>query len=150
MLSKTFVLAGNATFTVDIPHEWAATHGSKPHYTFMVRKKEDRSRQGQHVYFVSILSGPDNTHDYKYVGMLNAQTGAVRSTAKSAMPADSLPIRLLNRSLALVWTGDTSPMEQAGFKLHHEGRCGRCRRKLTVPESIESGLGPECRGLAAA
>jgi hypothetical protein len=29
-------------------------------------------------------------------------------------------------------------------EVHHEGRCGRCGRALTVPESIESGFGPEC------
>jgi hypothetical protein len=29
----------------------------------------------------------------------------------------------------------------------HEGRCGRCGRKLTVPESIESGFGPECASI---
>ena len=29
----------------------------------------------------------------------------------------------------------------------HEGICGRCGRKLTVPESVERGLGPECAGL---
>jgi hypothetical protein len=27
---------------------------------------------------------------------------------------------------------------------HHEGKCGRCGRLLTVPSSIESGIGPEC------
>ena len=26
----------------------------------------------------------------------------------------------------------------------HEGRCGRCARKLTDPTSIASGFGPEC------
>ena len=28
----------------------------------------------------------------------------------------------------------------------HDGKCGRCGRKLTVPESIQSGLGPVCAG----
>ena len=28
-----------------------------------------------------------------------------------------------------------------------EGRCRKCNRRLTNPESIESGLGPECRKL---
>lgn len=144
MLSKSFVTAGNATFTIEVPVDWASAHGSKPHYTFKVRKKEDRNSAGKFVWFASILSGPDNTSDYKYIGILNADSGMVRTTAKSAMPADSLPVRLLNRSLALVWGGDTTKMETAGFKLHHEGRCGRCGRKLTVPESIETGLGPEC------
>jgi hypothetical protein len=31
-----------------------------------------------------------------------------------------------------------------GLEVWHEGRCGRCNRKLTVPASIESGFGPEC------
>jgi predicted metal-dependent hydrolase len=31
-----------------------------------------------------------------------------------------------------------------GFNVHHEGKCGRCGRLLTVPSSIESGIGPEC------
>jgi len=26
----------------------------------------------------------------------------------------------------------------------HEGRCGACNRKLTVPDSISAGLGPKC------
>ncbi len=26
----------------------------------------------------------------------------------------------------------------------HEGKCARCGRKLTTPESIQRGLGPEC------
>jgi hypothetical protein len=33
-----------------------------------------------------------------------------------------------------------------GVVIWHEGRCGRCGRRLTVPESIESGYGPECIG----
>jgi hypothetical protein len=30
------------------------------------------------------------------------------------------------------------------LEIWHEGSCLRCGRKLTVPESIESGYGPEC------
>jgi len=29
-------------------------------------------------------------------------------------------------------------------QVYHEGRCGRCGRKLTTPASIEAGFGPEC------
>lgn len=34
------------------------------------------------------------------------------------------------------------------LEVWHEGRCGRCGRALTVPESIASGIGPVCEGLA--
>ena len=33
------------------------------------------------------------------------------------------------------------------LEVWHEGRCGRCGRALTVPESIERGIGPECVGI---
>jgi hypothetical protein len=32
----------------------------------------------------------------------------------------------------------------AQVEFWHEGYCGRCGRELTVPESIERGLGPQC------
>ena len=140
MITKNFVTAGNSIFTLEIPGDWAAQHGCRPHYTFRVRKKDGQ----RPVFFVSILSGPDNTKDYQYVGIL--VDGRVKTTAKSRLHQTSTPVRLLNWSLQLVWEGDTSPIEQAGFRLHHEGRCGRCGRRLTVPESIETGLGPECAG----
>lgn len=143
MVTKNFITAGNATFTLEIPHDWAYSHNCKPHYTFKVRKKE--GRDGQPIFFVSILSGPDNESDYRYIGLLTI-SGQVRTTAKSALQSDSIPVRLLNRTLALIWNGDLTNLVEAGFKVHHEGRCGRCGRKLTVPESIETGLGPECAG----
>ena len=34
----------------------------------------------------------------------------------------------------------------AGYTLHLEGRCVICNRKLTDPESIETGIGPVCAG----
>lgn len=30
------------------------------------------------------------------------------------------------------------------FQFWHEGRCARCGRRLTVPDSIATGFGPEC------
>jgi len=143
MIGKQFVTAGNATFTLELPHDWAYSHGCKPHYTYKVRKKV--GKDGKPVFFVSILSGPDNESDYRYIGILTFD-GQVRTTAKSALQPTSMPVRLLNRTLRLLWNDDLTDLTEAGFKLHHEGRCGRCGRKLTVPESVETGLGPECAG----
>jgi hypothetical protein len=33
-----------------------------------------------------------------------------------------------------------------GYRLLVEGTCVRCNRRLTTPESIESGIGPVCAG----
>lgn len=116
-VSKEFVLAGNATFTVQLPAGM-----ERPHYTYRVQKIEANDRWPE-SYFVKLLTGPDNTSDYSY--------------------------RLLNRVLARVWTEDHAAYEQFGYSTHHEGKCGRCGRKLTVPRSVETGIGPECEKMLA-
>lgn len=142
-VTKQFVLAGKATFTVELPEEFRTKNSLKPHYTFRV---EHKAANGQYkeAWFVKYLTGSDNTRDYSYVGVLNAETGQVRTTSKSKLQDNSLVFKLLNRTLALIWLEDVSPMESQGFGLHHEGRCGKCGRLLTTPESVQRGIGPEC------
>ena len=68
-------------------------------------------------------------------------------TAKSRVKADAFSFRLLNRVLARIWDDGLGAVEAAGYKVHHEGKCGRCGRKLTTPESCLRGIGPECWAL---
>jgi hypothetical protein len=68
----------------------------------------------------------------------------VRTTAKSSYLPTSAPVVALNWALGKVWAGRELP---GGATLQHAGHCGKCNRLLTVPESVESGLGPECSGL---
>lgn len=138
MIGKEFILAGKAIFTVsNNKGEW---------YTFRVKHKEAEGRF-QEAWFVSLLTGPDNTASYTYLGMLSPQaldaSQRVRLTAKSKYSESSKPVQVLRWALHLVWTGGTFP---EGYAIKHEGRCGRCGRLLTVPESIDRGIGPECYG----
>ena len=145
-VTKQFVLAGKATFTIEVPESFRTEKPDldlKPHYTFRVEHKA-ATGQYKEAWFAKLLTGPDNTRNYSYIGMLNADQGIVRTTAKSKLAGDSIVIKLLNRTLALVWAGDIAPLEAQGFKLHHEGRCGKCGRVLTTPTSVEIGIGPEC------
>lgn len=138
-INKTFVLAGDATFTVELP-----PGSAQPHYTYRVQKTEATPRYPQPGYFVKLLTGPDNEGDYSYLGKLDENSGAVILTAKSKLPPDAFPVRLFNRICNRIWLDDCEAYEQHGYRVHHEGRCGRCGRKLTVPESVETGIGPEC------
>lgn len=142
-VSKEFVTAGKATFTLEIPEAFAAMHKTPPHYTYRVRHKEASMRFPE-AWFVSLLTGSDNESSYTYMGMLNPEDGSVSLTKKSGYVKDTMAVRLLERSLSRVWAGESDKIEAAGFKLHHCGFCGRCGRTLTVPSSIESGIGPEC------
>ena len=143
MLTKNFMTAGKAIFTVEVPENIRTAHG-KPHYTYRIKASKPNAQYPNPTYFVGVLTGPNNTQDYAYIGILDTVTGTVRTTAKSKFGNDSFTVKLVNRVLNRVWNNDVEPIFNAGFNLHHEGKCGRCGRKLTVPQSIESGIGPEC------
>lgn len=128
MLKKDFILGGNATFTVQNP--------KGEHYTFKVRQpKPDQP------FFVSLLTGPDNVNSFTYLGILFGDTGDFILTRKSTMTPASLPIRVINFALRCLWGKQVLP---EGYQIRHEGKCGCCGRKLTTPESLDRGIGPEC------
>jgi len=127
-INERFLTAGRAIFTVSNPK------GER--YTYRISKKD--TERGS-IYFGSLLTGSDNESDYTYMGLVTGDT--VRTTAKSAYPATSKPVAVLGWALQVVNGKRTLP---EGYAIHHEGRCGRCGRTLTVPESVESGIGPEC------
>lgn len=146
MLSKSFMLAGKATFTVEVAEGFKNQFRTQPHYTFRITRKE---YNGEPMYFAALLAGADNENDYVYMGTVNPFNGALRLTGKSKLGAGAWPVKILGRVLAAVWSEKQDAIGAAGWGLHHDGKCGRCARTLTVPESIKCGIGPECRRLAA-
>lgn len=127
-----FLAGGRAKFTAS---------GNGRHYTFQVKKPKNKD-----VYFVSLLSGPDNQNSYTYMGVYNPQRQALYLTAKSAYAKDSIPVRTFRWVLKVL---DGTGQIPDGYNIEHSGRCGRCNRELTEPESLATGLGPVCRQKAA-
>lgn len=138
-VTMDFIKAGKAIFTVD--------NGRGTHYTYKVSKKEDGDRT---IWFVNLLTGPDNTSNYTYIGMLVKGQGqfqkrhSCRMTKASKMYADSRPVRVFDWAMGVVEGFREIP---DGYSIQHNGRCARCARLLTDPESIRLGLGPVCRDL---
>lgn len=129
-MGRDFILGGRAIFTLT---------GRTTRFTYRVDKVDGQG--GRPVFFVKLLTGPDNLQDYTYMGMVDATNGFVRLTARSTYREDSLPVVAIRWALPQLFAGHALP---AGASILHEGRCGRCGRTLTVPESITSGFGPEC------
>jgi hypothetical protein len=130
---KDFVLAGKSIFTVQ---------NEKTGNRFTFRVKQSGGPDGKQVWFVGVLNGPDNHSNYAYIGTIfgNGQKLDFRHTKKSTVKPDAQSFKVFEWMLK-------NNLELPGFvKIHHEGFCGRCGRRLTVPESIELGLGPECAG----
>jgi len=125
----TFMLAGNARFTV-------VSTKTGTRFTFRVRaaKGEDDNR-----HFVSVLTGSDNNGDFTYLGTIfNGDTYS--HGRRSDIGFDAPSARAARWALPRLLKGEG----HAQMEVWHEGRCGRCARALTVPESIASGFGPEC------
>lgn len=165
---EEFIFAGNATFTL-------VSLKTGVRFTYKVRvKKEDVERLAweedvrlhavEHgneleygpsfttsdvAYFVNLLRGPDNTADFAYMGVVRKDPPRFFWTQASGKVSRNAPAHK-----ALVWMLDAMRCRRdvlgSSLEVWHEGRCGRCGRKLTVPESIAAGLGPECAGRLAA
>lgn len=121
-----FALAGNARLTLQ-------SEKTGDRFTFRVRKAKDAD-----LHFVSLLTGADNENDFEYLGTIRA--GQFSHGRKARIGADAPSARAIAWAWPHIMAGNIPP----ALAIFHEGRCGRCNRALTVPESIESGIGPEC------
>ncbi len=121
-----FALAGNATFTVT-----SLRTGTR--FTYKIRQPKPES-----PHFVSVLTGPNNDENYTFLGTIfpgNVYVHGKRSTISMSAPAATAFNWLWNHR-------DT--VKNFQIQINHAGKCCRCGRTLTVPASIESGIGPEC------
>jgi Family of unknown function (DUF6011) len=128
--ARAFALAGNAILTISSLRTGA-------HYTYRVKQAKDSetSQPKPGTYFVSLLNGPDNENDYAYLGMV--QNGRFTLTKASKGGARSPSVVAFEFFMR-------TPTLHPQMEIRHEGRCGRCGRTLTVPSSVDAGIGPEC------
>jgi hypothetical protein len=88
---------------------------------------------------LSLLTGPDNNHDYKSFAFVN-DDGRIHVWQKYRGQGNWNAYAHMIRMIVV----EEDPQWVEKYDHLLEGRCARCNRKLTVPESIESGYGPEC------
>lgn len=147
---SNFVLAGNSTFTL-------RNKETKARYTYKVRRPRRRvdnpDGEGhkmvlQDYFEVFLLCLPENASitSYQKFGELHLD---------DELDLEWTRTRNLQAGEAIRgWEWFWGKLEQARvekrelnfqrLEFWHEGRCGRCGKKLTVPESIADGLGPKC------
>lgn len=96
------------------------------------------NKDGFKTYFISIRIGKS----LEYAGHMsvNIEEGKMKyfQGRKGAVSGDNQAVK----ALMYVMT-HTNCMPEC-VKVMHLGKCGRCGRKLTDPESIQRGLGPTC------
>ena len=117
-----FILAGNSTVTFLNPET-----GNR--FTYKVKKAKDSD-----LYFVSVLTSPDV---YTYIGYI---TKEFRYGKKSKITNSAQSVKVFNYIFKKLKSENLSD----NIEIWHNGKCGKCGRKLTVPSSIDTGIGPEC------
>jgi len=129
--AQTFILAGKATVTL-------VSVSTGVRFTFKVTQPRDDA-----PHFVKVLTGSDNTSDYGFLGtVFDRETYRHGRRSRIGQDAPSA------RAWAWFWGRLTGGQDLSALEIWHEGKCGRCGRKLTVPESIATGIGPVCASAA--
>jgi hypothetical protein len=131
-----YMTAGNATVTLK-------SKATGTRFTYRIRQKREEDGQiGPRglISFVSLMTGSDNESDFQYLGHFWSTQMVYWHGKKSKIGKDAPGAKAFD----WVWRQLSNNVLPPQLEVWHEGRCGRCGRKLTVPESIASGFGPEC------
>lgn len=131
-----YARAGQAIFTLQ-----SLKTGTR--FTFKVTEPDNKNYVS---FFVGLLTGPNNTQDYTYMGCVkngyNGERFTLTQASKVSKEAPSYKAFEYFWQKIMVHKRD---INELGMVVWHEGRCCRCARPLTVPESVAWGIGPECR-----
>jgi hypothetical protein len=154
-----YVFAGKATFTVRSPSGVRFTFDVRP---LMRPVRENGQLAGPvdrwdvipNAYNVRVLTGPDNTRSYTRIGVVYTEAASLprngsvgfnfRPQTGSAISADAPSCKAAGFTFRALLADRSGAKLPPGLEIWHDGRCARCGRKLTTPESLTDGIGPEC------
>lgn len=144
------MIAGKATFTIK-------NTVSKNRFTYRIKRMKtpdmyDAKDQRNAWRFVQLMTGPNNELSYSYFANIKILNGIdytgphsfeYQFGKKAKVLKEAQGVKVFEWVLSKLISG-TLP---ANVEIWHEGTCCKCGRKLTDPDSIERGLGPECAGI---
>lgn len=99
-------------------------------FTFKVKQAKDSN-----LFFISVLTNPDQ---YTYIG--TCIEGNYKHGKKSNINSDAQSVKVFEFMIKRLVTNSLPDF----LEVWHEGFCGKCGKRLTVPNSILSGIGPDC------
>ena len=121
-----YIKGGHGVVTLQSP--------SGKHYTYCFKKPKNPEKFDLFTLFAYCIEGK---HQYRYVGMLSRK--GFRKTTNSEYEVDSEQFKGARFIVKMALHDFDTPMV-----LYHEGVCSCCGKKLTKPESIIRGIGPQC------
>lgn len=118
-----FMFAGKSIFTF-------VNTKTNNRFTYKIKQAKDSN-----LFFVSTLTNPET---YTYIG--TCIEGNYKHGKKSNISSDAQSVKVFEFMLNRLKSDNLPDF----LEVWHEGFCGKCGRRLTVPSSILTGIGPEC------
>lgn len=113
--------------------------------TFKIHSQLEDARFAPGRRIISLLDGADNHNSYRGFGFVEDDGIFVWNKYRGKDKMSSFDWFSI-----MVWHIATRTphnfFDYNAYKLHLEGKCIKCNRRLTTPQSIESGIGPICAG----
>ena len=135
-----WILTGNAhvTFVNTVANEKFTYHITQ------AKRRPSDPEDSVPPHFISVLTGPNNTDDYTYIGTVFHNTDGDRYVhhRNSGMSQEAPSVVNFQYVYMAIYAGAVPDF----IEVWHEGRCCMCGRLLTDPDSIERGIGPVCLG----
>jgi hypothetical protein len=130
-----YILAGQCIITLK----------SKPtgtRFTYKISCKRDVKPEEADIWFVNVLTGPNNNANYTYMGPIKEREGVLNfwRDEKSRITEEA-PSYI---AWKFVWEFFRQKRDHPQLEIWHEGICCRCGRRLTDPDSIALGMGSSC------
>ena len=133
---RTFIFQGKALFTLKNLEK-------DTNISFRVQSpKRKRGTPEDLTEFDVYVRGEHSHSNTGYLGRLNRKTKTLRSSGYSSK--DSIGAQTINW-LIEHWDSLEKFEEDGKLAMYHQGVCCKCGMTLTVPESIENGIGPQCK-----
>ena len=129
-VTTRFMLSGKAYVTFE-------SQRTGTHFTYRIAaNKKAKSSATAPTHFVGVLTRPDT---YTYLGCIfEGRRWAHGHKSPIGRDAPSA------KAFAWCWAKLSGGRMPETLEVFHEGRCGRCGRRLSTPRSCELGIGPEC------
>ena len=128
---RNFIFAGRSVFTLE-------NSETGNYLTFKVKQIKKNYKEVPGQFAIECKTLGDKAHGYKFLGFVDLNE---RKFKKRYWDANFVGFK--------TWVWLLKNLERledfTKLAIYHEGRCCKCGMPLTVPESIDSGIGPDCK-----
>lgn len=135
-----FMRAGKATMTIQ-------SKVTQKHFTFTFKRPKYNEEDTVELIkskdipiWVSVLTNHDNANGSMFIGTIFGNR--FYHGKKSRINKDAQSVRSFEYWFNALVLDRSDKLDL--IELYHEGKCMKCGRKLTTPDSIEEGIGPVC------